>query len=198
MTMNRTSMNEESEQPTESLTMHIRLLIDFLREDEQNIVFSDRWSHITSIENMKTAYLLILIGLAACAGRMEYKESKSKGSVMDSAAAAKDDKAAPSAAGSYSNARFRNVTVVKTGEHKYSVSGEGQLFEANVEWVVEDGHNELAKGFTTANAGAPDWGSFEFTVEVKKQRENSTLMLVLFESSAKDGSRQHELPVKLD
>ena len=147
---------------------------------------------------MKTTYLLLLIGLAACTGRVEPKETGSQGIGGDTTVAASEDKPPPSNAGTYSNARFRNVTIEKSGENKYTVSGEGQVFEANVEWVVEDGHNELAKGFTTAEAGAPEWGRFEFIVDVKKQRENSTLMLVLFETNAEDGSRWHELPIKLD
>lgn len=56
---------------------------------------------------------------------------------------------------------------------------------------------ELKKGNTITDAGAPEWGNFNFTVDVKKERENSTLMLILFESSPKDGSRQYELPVLL-
>ncbi len=45
--------------------------------------------------------------------------------------------------------------------------------------------------------GAPEWGNFSFTVDVEKKRPNSTLTLILFESSAKDGSRQFELPILL-
>jgi hypothetical protein len=62
---------------------------------------------------------------------------------------------------------------------------------------VEDGHNELKKGFESTDAGAPAWGDFSFTVEAEKERPNSTLHLVLFATSAKDGSRGHELPVYL-
>jgi hypothetical protein len=98
----------------------------------------------------------------------------------------------------YSNARFKDVTVEKTGEHQYLVRGKGQIFEASFSWVVEDGHNELKKGFEMTDAGAPEWGNFSFTVEVEKERENSTLHLILFESSPKDGSRQYELPVFLE
>ena len=47
------------------------------------------------------------------------------------------------------------------------------------------------------DAGAPEWGSFEFTIKVHKKRDHSTLTFVLFESSPKDGSRQHELPITL-
>lgn len=98
----------------------------------------------------------------------------------------------------YANQRFRAVTVQKTGEDKYTIKGEGQIFEAAFSWVVEDGHNELLSGHQMTDAGAPEWGKFSFTVEVKKARPNSTLTLILFESSAKDGSRQHQLPIVLE
>jgi hypothetical protein len=62
---------------------------------------------------------------------------------------------------------------------------------------VEDGHDELKKGFQMTDAGAPAWGNFTFNIEVKKKRPNSTLTLILFESSPKDGSRTHELPIPL-
>jgi hypothetical protein len=96
----------------------------------------------------------------------------------------------------FSNERFRNVTVRKDAD-SYEISGEAQVFEAAFSWSVEDGHNELASGHAMTNAGAPEWGNFNFTVDIAEQRENSTLTLVIFESSAKDGSRQHELPVTL-
>jgi hypothetical protein len=62
--------------------------------------------------------------------------------------------------------------------------------------IIEDGHDEVRAGFQTTDAGAPEWGNFDFTIAVQKN-ENSKLTLVLFESSAKDGSRQHELPIVL-
>lgn len=97
----------------------------------------------------------------------------------------------------YSNERFRKVTVEKVDEHKFNIKGEAQIFEANFNWVVEDGHNELKKGFEMTDAGAPEWGKFDFTIDVEKEDENSTLHLILFEVSAKDGSRQYELPILL-
>lgn len=98
----------------------------------------------------------------------------------------------------YANDRFRKVTVEKVAEHKFRIQGEAQVFEANINWSVEDGHKELKKGFTTATIGAPEWGTFDFTIEAEKERENSTLQLVLFEMSMKDGSRQHELAIVLE
>ena len=97
----------------------------------------------------------------------------------------------------YANERFIDVTVEKTAPDNYRVRGSGQIFEANFSWVVEDGHEELKKGFQMTDAGAPAWGKFYFTIAVKKKRNNSTLTLILFEASAKDGSRQHELSIAL-
>jgi hypothetical protein len=97
----------------------------------------------------------------------------------------------------YSNDRFKEVTVDKTGEHTFRIKGKGQIFEASFGWIVEDGHDELKNGFATTDAGAPEWGSFSFEVEVEKKRENSTVHLILFETSAEDGSRKYELPIRL-
>ena len=97
----------------------------------------------------------------------------------------------------FSNERFKDVTVKPLGQNKFEISGKAQIFEANFGWVIEDGHNELKNGYEMTDAGAPEWGNFKFTVEAQKQRPNSTLHIVLYESSAKDGSRVHELPVPL-
>lgn len=109
----------------------------------------------------------------------------------------KDTVAVNNSAKAYGNARFKDVTVEKVGVNKYLVKGKAQVFEAAFSWVVEDGHNELKKGFETTDAGAPAWGDFAFIVQVARERKNSTLHLLLFEASAKDGSRQHQLPVPL-
>lgn len=97
----------------------------------------------------------------------------------------------------YSNERFREVTVEKIAENKFRVKGEAQIFEANFSWIVEDGHNELKSGFEQTDAGAPAWGKFDFSFEVLKSDKNTTLTLVLFETSAENGSPQHQLPIPL-
>lgn len=97
----------------------------------------------------------------------------------------------------YSNERFREVTVEKVGDDKFRVRGQGQIFEASFSWIIEDGHNELKEGFQMTDAGAPEWGKFDFTIDAQKEEANSTLTLILFEVSAKDGSRQYELPIAL-
>lgn len=98
----------------------------------------------------------------------------------------------------YANKRFRNVTVKRTGGDKYIITGEGQIFEASFGWVIEDGHNELQEGYAMTDSGAPAWGKFSFTIDAVKKRPNSTLHIILFETSAKDGSRQYELPILLE
>lgn len=145
---------------------------------------------------MKAIFVFIVFALFAC---NESRKNETETSV-DSSQATNDESEtqSPSALKQYSNNRFRNVTVQKVGENSYTIEGIGQIFEANFNWVVEDGHNELQQGFQMTDAGAPAWGKFKFSIEVEKQRPNSTLTLILFESSAKDGSRQHELPIALE
>src|SRR5687768_4675765 len=97
----------------------------------------------------------------------------------------------------FSGERFRNVGVKKIGDSTFEVTGQAQVFEAAFSWVIEDGHHELKQGHGMTDAGAPAWGSFSFEVTAAKQDPNSVLHLILFEASAKDGSRQHELPIVL-
>lgn len=78
----------------------------------------------------------------------------------------------------------------------FTVSGQARVFEAAFSWSLEDGHNILAEGHTMANQGAPEWGDFEFEVNYK-QATNSTLMLIVFVHSAKDGSPEHQLIIPL-
>ncbi|HEX9979039.1 MAG TPA: Gmad2 immunoglobulin-like domain-containing protein [Flavobacterium sp.] len=104
----------------------------------------------------------------------------------------------PPKAKQYANERFREVTVKKTAPGKYDVSGQAQVFEAAFSWVVENGHIEIATGHEMTDAGAPEWGNFTFSISVDKELENSVLHVILFEPSAQDGSRQHELPIPLN
>jgi hypothetical protein len=144
--------------------------------------------------------LFIVIILSSCGAKEERSEvigeSDSLKSNHNTSQLPNDDASNPTLTPkAYSNERFRDVTVRKNEGNTFTVTGKGQIFEASFGWVVEDGHNELMKGFESTDAGAPEWGSFEFSVAVQKQRPNSTLTLVLFETSAKDGSRQHELAI---
>ncbi|TKI54837.1 sporulation protein [Brevibacillus antibioticus] len=97
----------------------------------------------------------------------------------------------------YANDIFRNVTVKKTAQDTFEIKGQASVFEAVLNYVVEDGHNELTQGFVQATTAAPDWGDFTHTLKVKKAEPNSTLTLILFETSMKDGSRRMELIIPL-
>lgn len=97
----------------------------------------------------------------------------------------------------FTNERFQNVLVRKTDDSTFEVTGKAQVFEAAFSWVVEDGHRELKQGHQMTDAGAPSWGNFSFQLTAAKKDPNTVLHLILFESSAKDGSRQHELPIPL-
>ena len=149
---------------------------------------------------MKWTFLLSAILLFAC----NKKENQRSTIVNDTlitipeiTTVIKDEKSEIHLPKQYSNERFKEVIVERIDENKFRIRGKGQIFEASFNWIIEDGHDELKAGFQTTDAGAPEWGNFDFTIAVQKKRENSKLTLVLFESSAKDGSRQHELPIVL-
>lgn len=97
----------------------------------------------------------------------------------------------------FSNERFRKVTFEKLSETKFKVQGEAQVFEATINWSVEDGHNVYKDGFTTASMGAPEWGEFDFTFEIKDANKIEVLNLMLFEISMKDGNQTNLLLIPL-
>lgn len=153
---------------------------------------------------MRLKLIIIALCFSACTETRREAESDqdshSARSPADTSSNVNDEanSKALSADKKYSNTRFKDVTVQKVAANTYSVAGKGQIFEASFGWVVEDGHNELQHGFQMTEAGAPEWGNFRFSIAVEKQRTNSTLTLILYESSPKDGSRQYELPIALE
>ncbi|MES2430741.1 MAG: Gmad2 immunoglobulin-like domain-containing protein [Bacteroidota bacterium] len=146
-------------------------------------------------------FLILVIGLVAC-NNTETKNTSIKIDALKNLQVSSEEIEKPTAikpaSKIYFNKRFKDVTVTKINANRFRIKGQGQFFEANFNWVVEDGHEELKKGFEITDAGAPEWGKFEFTIEIEKIRLNSRLMLILFELSAMDGSRQYELPIVLD
>lgn len=137
-----------------------------------------------SLAALMAAFLL----MGACNSGKSPEEEASTGAAAENAV--KDEPV-------YENARFREVRVQRVGIDSFYLTGKAQVFEATLSWVIEDGHNELDSGYHTASAGGPEWGDFAFGVKAVKDRPNSTLSLILFESSARDGSRQHELIIPL-
>lgn len=76
--------------------------------------------------------------------------------------------------------------------NEFTVRGEARVFEAHVMYEFEDGHNILDEGFVMASQGAPDWGEFEFTISFDEVFfETGTV--IIYEESAKDGSRINQL-----
>jgi hypothetical protein len=147
---------------------------------------------------MKEILFFLTIILAGCqVGERQSQTSATTDPADTIVQTRKKETVTPAPAKVFANERFKEVTVENTGEHQFLIRGKAQIFEASFNWVVEDGHEELKSGFQTTDAGAPEWGNFSFTVDVQKKRTNSSLHVILFESSAKDGSRQYELPVFL-
>ncbi len=97
----------------------------------------------------------------------------------------------------YSNARFRNVTVTDLGNGIYDINGEAKVFEATLNYNLRQGKEESDVAHTTTSKGAPDWGKFNFTINSTIFKVNVPLYVILFESSAKDGSKLDELSIKL-
>lgn len=149
---------------------------------------------------MKLTISLLLIFFTACNNNEHTQAPIKTGTlkyITDTILVLKEAKPDTLLRKKYFNKRFRDVTVERIEKHTFLIRGQGQIFEANFNWIVEDGQNELQKGFQMTDAGAPDWGNFNFVVNVQKKRENSTLTLILFESSPMDGSREYELPITL-
>jgi hypothetical protein len=160
---------------------------------------------------MKAAILFAFVAMAACHGNtnrdvvthdsatdVKISPEEKKVSPKDSLPIIPGHTTSTTTSGSYSNKRFKEVKVKKLDDTTFVIKGKAQVFEAAFAWVIEDGHEELKQGFAMTDAGAPEWGNFSITVNAKKKRSNSVLHLILFESSAKDGTRQFQLPVLLN
>ncbi|SDN66151.1 Gmad2 immunoglobulin-like domain-containing protein [Alkalicoccus daliensis] len=97
----------------------------------------------------------------------------------------------------YENDSFRIHSAEAHG-HTIHIEGEARVFEATVSYVVVEDGSEIAEGFTTATAGGPEWGDFSLEIEVAASEEAARhLTVILFEESADDGSRTHELEIPI-
>jgi len=143
------------------------------------------------------AILTAVIIIIACNAKEEKHEKGKTEQKKADTVQADNKKPEPPAEKTYSNERFRNVTIEKIADNKYRLKGQAQIFEASFSWVIEDGHNEIKSGYHMTDAGAPEWGNFEFTVELDKKNPGLTYHIILFEVSAKDGRREFELPILL-
>ena len=76
------------------------------------------------------------------------------------------------------------------------VTGTANTFEANFQYELAAGGRIIAEDFVTATSGTGTRGTFEFFVPFEHEGDGT---LVVFESSAKDGSRINvsEIPLRL-
>ncbi|MCM3629058.1 stalk domain-containing protein [Paenibacillus glycanilyticus] len=97
------------------------------------------------------------------------------------------------------NTAFCEVSVSGSGGH-YTVSGKGRVFEAVMQYAVEDGHDYVLEGHQMLDEGAPAWSAFSLDIKIPPEKlpSNGTLTLELFEYSAKDGSRINVLSIPLE
>ena len=77
-----------------------------------------------------------------------------------------------------------------------SVTGTANTFEANFQYELEYGERVIAEDFVTATSGTGTRGTFAFDVSFDPEGDGT---LVVFESSAKDGSRINvaRIPLRL-
>ena len=98
----------------------------------------------------------------------------------------------------YQNELFKEVTVEKIGTDTYRVKGKGQNSISTFAYVVEDGHNQILKGFASFDNVNSEWGSFNFTFEAKLKDKNTTLILALFEKNLKYRNKNFILTIPLN
>jgi hypothetical protein len=76
-----------------------------------------------------------------------------------------------------------------------SAGGTANTFEANFQYEVLDADGDVIdENFVTATSGTGTRGTFEFTTA---DVEDAATTLVVFETSAEDGSRIHEVEIPL-
>ncbi|WP_162463302.1 Gmad2 immunoglobulin-like domain-containing protein [Paenibacillus psychroresistens] len=97
------------------------------------------------------------------------------------------------------NNAFRKIKASGTNG-KYSVTGEGRVFEAVMSYAVTDGHTYLLEKNYMLNEGGPAWSAFTLDIQISKDKLplNGTLSVELFEYSAKDGSKINIITVPLE
>ncbi|QNO14067.1 Gmad2 immunoglobulin-like domain-containing protein [Alkalicella caledoniensis] len=84
-------------------------------------------------------------------------------------------------------------------EGRLIVRGLARVFEATIQYEFEDGHYLFDKGFVTASEGAPGWGEFEIVLGLENVVNYSGVgTVIIYEESAKDGSRLHELHIPVE
>jgi hypothetical protein len=147
---------------------------------------------------MKLILISLTLFIIACNNADDKMNNDSTTSKIDSSNPVFDPHDSHDTVDLYHNETFKDVIVKKTGEITYEVTGKARVFEAVYHYLVKDGNEVVTDGHGMTDAGAPEFGNFSFTFDVSKKIANEALYLILFEVSAKDGSRTHELPIPLN
>jgi hypothetical protein len=97
------------------------------------------------------------------------------------------------------NNAFRNIKASGVNG-KYTVTGEGRVFEAVMSYALTDGHTYLLEKTYQLNEGGPAWSAFTLDIQLATDKlpVNGTLSVELFEYSAKDGSKINIITVPLE
>lgn len=70
-----------------------------------------------------------------------------------------------------------------------TISGDASVFEANLSWQVTDTAGRvMAKGFTTASAGAPERGTFSITATYAEPSSEVIAFAEVYTVSPRDGN----------
>ena len=144
---------------------------------------------------MKKYLLLLMVIAVGCNERSDTNTTTTSLNSPDSIPVADHTTVAPPADTSIqaiapaSNERFKDVTVKKISSDSVHVSGKARIFEANLSYAVYEKGKQVREGFHTASAGAPEWGDFDFNIASPRSSGDTGTYIIIFESSAKDGSR---------
>lgn len=74
------------------------------------------------------------------------------------------------------------------------VRGLARVFEGTIQYQFRDNHSILDEGYTTTSEGTEEWNEFEIIIKVDKSAHRSA-RIILYEESAKDGSKINELTI---
>jgi Immunoglobulin-like domain of bacterial spore germination len=96
------------------------------------------------------------------------------------------------------NKVFRNMKL-STSSVVYTVTGEASVFEGTYQYKVKQGEQIVAKGFGTAEMGAPEWGAFtqEIVIPTDKLSKDVPRALELYEIDAESGDEVNKIVIPL-
>src|SRR5436190_366215 len=108
---------------------------------------------------MRWTILLSLIILIACNNNEQKRAAVTTDTlktIPETTQVAKEAKPDALLPKTYSNKRFKDVTVKKIAKDKFLIRGQAKIFKANVSRIVVYGNEELKKCIQMAYAGLPE------------------------------------------